>query len=232
MLALALAFSSGIARCAHRNCPVRLTASVRCQSRSATSSHGAVGPAMPALLTSASRPPSVGGDRVEQARDGRRSPPRRRRCASIPGRWRPARRVPRCRRRRRARVRPRAQTPAQSRARCPRRPRSPARANRGSSGPSDFSEAACRKRMAATTSVDKRATLHYNYGAVAVRGEGPKSCAAAKRATANRRRSNERFDEPRAPRCPEGRRRRRQRWAHWDFPPSAAARRRPSASGT
>ena len=59
MLALRLAFSNGIARCAHRNCPVRLTASVRCQSCRATSSHAAVGPATPALLTSASRPPSV-----------------------------------------------------------------------------------------------------------------------------------------------------------------------------
>ena len=59
MLALRLDLSSGIARCAHRNWPVRSTASVRSQSASATSSHAAVGPAMPALLTSVSRPPSA-----------------------------------------------------------------------------------------------------------------------------------------------------------------------------
>src|SRR5689334_3961010 len=52
MLALSLARNSGIACFAHRNCPVRLTASVRFQSSSATSTHGAVGPAMPALFTS------------------------------------------------------------------------------------------------------------------------------------------------------------------------------------
>src|SRR5205807_8539014 len=59
MLALELCLSIGIARCAHRNCPVRLTASVRSQSRKVMSSHAADGPAMPALLTSASRPPSA-----------------------------------------------------------------------------------------------------------------------------------------------------------------------------
>ena len=76
--------------------------------------------------------------RVEQARDGGRDPPRRRRCASVPGRSRPARRAPRCRRRRRARAHPRARTPGPSRARCPRRPRSPARADRECSGPCDL----------------------------------------------------------------------------------------------
>src|ERR1700693_4860436 len=59
MLALALCLSNGIALCAHRNCPVRLTASVRSQSRTAMSSHAAVGPAIPALLTSVARPPSA-----------------------------------------------------------------------------------------------------------------------------------------------------------------------------
>src|ERR1700680_66866 len=61
VLALELFFRIGLARCAHRNCPVRLTASVRSQSRKVMSSHAAVGPAMPALLTSASRPPRARG---------------------------------------------------------------------------------------------------------------------------------------------------------------------------
>ena len=68
MLALPLAFSNGIACCAQRNWPVRLTASVRSQSTSAISSHAAVGPAMPALLTSASRPPNSAVTRIEQPR--------------------------------------------------------------------------------------------------------------------------------------------------------------------
>src|SRR6185312_10011959 len=50
MLGLPLFLSHGMARCAQRNCPVRLTASVRSQSASAMSSQAAVGPAMPALL--------------------------------------------------------------------------------------------------------------------------------------------------------------------------------------
>src|SRR3954451_3987421 len=59
MLALRLFLSHGIACCAQRNWPVRLTASVRVQSDNSTSSQAAVGPAMPALLTSASSPPNA-----------------------------------------------------------------------------------------------------------------------------------------------------------------------------
>src|SRR3954466_8406449 len=60
MLGFLLSRRCGIARCAQWNWPVMLTASVRSHACGSTSSHLAVGPAMPALLTSTSSPPSSG----------------------------------------------------------------------------------------------------------------------------------------------------------------------------
>src|SRR6202035_6087101 len=52
------ALSIGTAKCAQRNCPVRQTSMVRRQSSGLISSTPPVGPAIPALLISASSPPS------------------------------------------------------------------------------------------------------------------------------------------------------------------------------
>src|SRR5438552_3067683 len=59
MLGFLLFRKCGIASCTQLNWPVILTASVRSQSGGSIASHAAVGPAMPALLTRTSRPPSV-----------------------------------------------------------------------------------------------------------------------------------------------------------------------------
>jgi hypothetical protein len=52
-------FRSGVARRVTSNVPVRLTATTASHASGAYSCTGAVGPEMPALLTSTSRPPSA-----------------------------------------------------------------------------------------------------------------------------------------------------------------------------
>ena len=71
MLAFALAFSSGIACCAHRNCPVRFTASVRSQSRNATSSQWRGGTRDAGIVHERVEAAERGRHGVEEARDGR-----------------------------------------------------------------------------------------------------------------------------------------------------------------
>ncbi len=215
MLALALALSSGIARCAHRNCPVRLTASVRSQSAQGDRLAGRGGSGDAGVVDERVEAAEFGLDVVEKPRHRRGiGHVAHARGHAIAASAASARVV------HVADVHPRAFAEERVDGR---------EADAGGAGRHQDAQAVESSgpwrghrqwKRGSPRALRTRAEVEYNCGAV------------AHARIVNVGRSHESTDEPRPPRRHPGSAPRARHSARWDFPPSAAARRRRSASAT